>query len=100
MCTEQKKLNLISLLQQQQAENQHHAKIQRQIQKQAYLLAMLDGMRVGKRMESQDHLTDAAEAGAVYYVAEDDRPKKYNRARVLLGKRSSSQLQPQPAANF
>ena len=47
----------------------------------AYLLAMLNGFR-GKRseMKSEDHLTLIDELGDL-----DERPKKYNRARVLLG---------------
>lgn len=52
-----------------------------QLRQKAYLLAMLNGFR-GKRseMKSEDHLTLIDELGDL-----DERPKKYNRARVLLG---------------
>ena len=52
-----------------------------QLRQKAYLLAMLNGFR-GKRseMKSEDHLTLIEELGDL-----DERPKKYNRARVLLG---------------
>lgn len=52
---------------------------------EAYLLALLNGFR-GKRseMEAADHLTFAGSADDI----QEERPKKYNRARVLLGKRN------------
>jgi len=57
---------------------------QQTLRQKAYLLAMLNGFR-GKRseMKSEDHLTLIEELGDL-----DERPKKYNRARVLLGKRN------------
>jgi len=59
---------------------------QQTLRQKAYLLAMLNGFR-GKRseMKSEDHLTLIEELGDL-----DERPKKYNRARVLLGKRNNS----------
>jgi len=59
---------------------------QQTLRQKAYLLAMLNGFR-GKRseMKSEDHLTLIEELGDL-----DERPKKYNRARVLLGKRNKN----------